>query len=78
VRVYVHLQLENGYTDLQQTLLAYFLKPGRDFRKVRTPKNFLGSKAGEDGSCSLETKHDRRMAQRTKLFVLARILQELR
>jgi hypothetical protein len=42
VCLYVHLYLENGYTDLHQTWHAYSLKPGRDFRKVRTSKKCPG------------------------------------
>jgi hypothetical protein len=38
----------------------------------------LSSIPGEGGSCSSETKHDRRKAPRPKLFVLKRRLQELR
>jgi hypothetical protein len=33
-----------------------------------TPKTILGSSPGEDVFCSSKTKHDRRMAQRTKFL----------
>jgi hypothetical protein len=42
-----------------------------------TPKTILGSSPGKDVFCSSETKHDRRMVQRTKFFSTRR-LQELR
>jgi hypothetical protein len=42
MHVCVRLQLENGYTDLHQTWHAYFLKPGRDFRKVKTSEKCSG------------------------------------
>jgi hypothetical protein len=76
--VFVHLQLENGYTDSHQTWHAYSLKPGRDFRKVKTLKSVLVWKPGEGGFCILETKHDRRTSPRPKLFVLTRRLQKQR
>jgi hypothetical protein len=33
-----------------------------------TPKSVLGSSTGEDGFCSSETEHNRRTAQRTKVY----------
>lgn len=45
--------------------------------KARTRKYILCSSSGECGLCSSENEHDRIMAQRTELFVLARRLQEL-
>jgi hypothetical protein len=42
-----------------------------------TPKRLLGLSPGEDDFCRSETKHDRRMAQIIKMFVLARRLQKL-
>jgi hypothetical protein len=41
-------------------------------------KSVLSLSTNEGGSCSSETKHDRRMAPRPKLFVLARRSQEQR
>jgi hypothetical protein len=41
-------------------------------------KSVLSSSPGEGGSCSSETKHDRRTAPRPELFVSARRLQEQR
>jgi hypothetical protein len=35
---HVRFLWENGYTDLNQNLHAYFLRPRRDFRKVKTPE----------------------------------------
>jgi ribosomal protein L30/L7E len=42
------------------------------------PEKLPGSSPGEDGFCSSETKYYRKTAQRTKLFVSKRRLQELR
>lgn len=36
VFMYVRLQLENRYTDLNHTWHAYSFRPERDFRKVKT------------------------------------------
>jgi hypothetical protein len=63
---------------LHQTLHAYSLRSEREHRKVKTPENVLSSRPGEGGSRSTETKYDRRAAQRQKLFVSARTLQEQR
>jgi hypothetical protein len=41
-------------------------------------KTALGMSPGKDGSISSETKHDRRMAPRPKLFVSAGTLKEQR
>jgi hypothetical protein len=53
------------------------LAPETDFRKVNNPikQNILSSSPGEGGSCSSETKHDRRTAPRPKLFVSTRRIQ---
>jgi hypothetical protein len=34
--MYVRLELENEQTDLHQTWQAYFLRPGREYRNVKT------------------------------------------
>jgi hypothetical protein len=39
-------------------------------------KTVMRSRSGEDGFCSSETEHDRRMSRRARLFVLARNLEE--
>jgi hypothetical protein len=52
------------------------LSPGRKRRKVKTPKKVLSSIPGEGGSCSSETKNDRRTAPRPKLFVSKKRLQK--
>jgi hypothetical protein len=50
-----------------------------DYRnKTQNPVKLLGSIPSEDGFCSSETKHDRRMVPGLKLFVFARRLQEQR
>jgi hypothetical protein len=60
---------------LHQIWHSYSLRLGVDFRKVRTPESVLSSNPGECGSCSSETKHNRRTASRPKLFVSKRRLQ---
>jgi hypothetical protein len=47
-------------------------------QRSQPQKAALGSSPGEDGFFSLEMKHDRRMAPRSELFVLAGRLQEQR
>jgi hypothetical protein len=50
-----------------------------DYRnKGHKPEKLLGLSPNLDGFCSSESKHDRRMVQKEKLFVLARRLQKLR
>jgi hypothetical protein len=76
MHVYVHLQLENVYTHLQHTWHAYSTKAGRDFRNVKTLKKLPSSSSSEGGCCSLENKHDKRMAPRAELLVSDRRLQK--
>jgi hypothetical protein len=78
VCMYVHFYLENRYTDLHQTWHTYFLKPERDIGRSKLRKSVLSSSPGEGGPCSSETKHDRRTAPWTKLFVSKRRLLKQR
>jgi hypothetical protein len=55
-------------------LTCLFPEPGRDFRKVKTPKIVFNSSPGEGGSRSSETEQDRKTAPRSTLFVSSRIL----
>jgi hypothetical protein len=48
------------------------------FERSKLRKNVLSSNPSEGGSCSSETKHDRRTASRPKLFVSKRRLQKQR
>jgi hypothetical protein len=56
----VCLQLENGYTNLYQTSYIYVVRTEGDFRYIRKTKIVLSSSPYKGGSCSSETKHDRR------------------
>jgi hypothetical protein len=49
--------------------LSLYLKPGRDFIKVKTPKSVLVSSPNVGGFSVMETKYNRRTAPRQKLFV---------
>jgi len=51
---------------LYQTWRTYFLKQGRNFRKVTTSKIVLGLSSGENNFCSSETKSDRETVSRTR------------
>jgi hypothetical protein len=63
---------------LGQTRHAYSLRPGKYFIKVKTPKGCPQLSPTKGATCTLETKHDRRTAPRTKLFFSAKRLQEQR
>jgi hypothetical protein len=52
------------------------LRAGRDVRRSELRKVVLILSAGEGGFCSLETKHNRRMAPRPKLFVSKRFKKQ--
>jgi hypothetical protein len=65
----VRLNLENGYTDLNQICLAYSLRSGRDFRKVKTGENLLSSNPFEEVNAApkLSTIEERREDQSSGL-----------
>jgi hypothetical protein len=49
-------------------MACLFLKSGRNCRKVKIPKNVLGSSLGEGGFECSETKEDKRTAPRPKFL----------
>jgi hypothetical protein len=62
---------------LHQTWLAYTLRQGGDFIKVKTPQNVLSSSPCKGSSCSSGTKHDRITAQ-TKVVCVEEEIAENR
>jgi hypothetical protein len=48
------------------------LRPGREYIKVKKSGSVFSSIPGEGGSCSSETKHDRRTAPRPKKFFVSK------
>jgi hypothetical protein len=51
------------FVSLSQTWHANALRAEKVYRKIKTPKSFLGSSPGEDDFRSSETKHDRKTTQ---------------